>query len=119
MYLFPVATVTNYYKLSGVMRYKFVMVQSGGQKPKMVLRAKSRVSAAAFLLGSPGESLFLSLFQLLEAPAFSVARGSCLHLQMHHSDLCFHRHVSSLALTLLPLSYKDTCDDGALLDHPR
>lgn len=65
--------------------------------------ASHRGGQGWLLLGAPGESSprLGSFWKLLS----SWARGSSSHVKGHHSDLCFHRYVSSSdSVPSLPLT---------------
>lgn len=72
------------------------------------------VSRCVFFLEGLGENVFRHLFQLLEAavidswllPAFSVPAVWYLHISLFLTPASI---VTSLLLTLLPSSYKDSC----------
>lgn len=103
---FPIATITNYHKHSGLNNTNLInLLSSGSQKSKIgSYRAKIKVLGLHF---------FWKLLGIISSLPFPVSGGYFLadgplpvteplqHLPLPSS--------SSLTLTFLPLSYKDPC----------
>ena len=92
LYQFPKATVTNYFKLSGLKQQKLIPHSSGGQE------SKTKVSVRLYSLLRLQERIISCPFQWIQA---------FIGLQQHNSNLCLYTHmtfpcvsVSSMSLCL-------------------
>lgn len=105
LYEFPIATVMNYHKLSGLRQhFDLLSYASGGENSKISFTGpEANCRPGWFLLEAVGENLFPCLFQHLAVPAIQDS-GPFLNLLLPSS------HRLLMTLTLLPPAYLDPCD---------
>lgn len=98
---FPIAVITNYYKIRGLRQHHFFFFSqsSGSQKSKMSLTGlKEGISKGRFLLVAAGKNLFLVSSNLLSwaSGPFLCPSGQLLN---------FFKSLSACPSDLLPPSY--------------
>lgn len=111
--IIPIATVTNYCKLSGWKEHQFILWQFWSQKSEMSMEGLRFSSGWVPSGGCGGESV-LCLFQPLLATASLWFLGTWLH----HSDLRFHSQFTVSHPLTLPSSVRSVWLYQAHLDHP-
>ena len=104
VYLFPIAAVTNYHKVSGLKQHTCIHTVLEIRNPELILRADNQ--------GTNRQGYFPSeIFQEEYAHLFEILK-SVMHVfgsRLYHSSLCFCCHITFLLiLLLLPPLYKDS-----------
>lgn len=90
---FILAAVTNHHKLDGLRQQKFILLHSGGQKPKLKMLAFPLVT-----------------LRILSCPFYLVVASGIPWLSVFNLCLCGHiASSSSCACVFSTVSHKDTC----------